>query len=158
MATGDRFMSRGFSRIYWVTPYAAAPTLANIVAGTRLDGSIAEINGLTFRNEPIETPDMGTTFTTKVPGGDTAEDPVLTFYDVDDTNVNNLIRVALAKGNSGMLVVEPYGHVIGRRSEIWKVTSTGANDEWSAGNDPHRYVVTFAVTAAPNLNYTLPAS
>lgn len=156
MATGDRFMARGFSRLYWVTPFAAAPTNASILAGTRLDTSIAEVAGLSFRNEPIETPDMGTTFTSKIPGSDTVEDPVITFYDVDDTNVNNLIRVALTKGNGGMLVVEPYGHITGRRAELWKVTSTGANDEWSAGNEPHRYVVTFAVTAAPNLNYTLP--
>jgi hypothetical protein len=130
-----------------------APTAPELAAGTDLTPQIADIGGFQFQNNPISTPDLANVFVTQIPGEDTADNPTLTFYD-DDASAT--IRTALAKGAAGFLALMPYGQVSTKRAEIWPVTSTGVADEWSAGNDPARFSVTFAVTAAPRQSAVLP--
>lgn len=159
----ERFMRRGKSKIKFTatltdstSPYAA--TLAEINAAVALSVDAADISGLSFSNSPIDTPDLETSFTSTIPGEDTVESTSLSFYDRDQNAASNAIRTALVKGSTGYLLVFPYGQVAGRRMEIWPVQSTGDNDEWSFGNDPARYVVGFAVTAAPTKDATVPAA
>lgn len=150
-----RYFRRGKSLIKFLPAISNlnAPTAPEIAAGTDLTPSIADIGGFQFSNNPISTPDLATVFVTQIPGEDTADNPTLTFYD-DDTATT--IRTALAKGAAGFLVLMPYGQVTTRRAEVWPVTSTGVADEWSAGNDPARFAVNFAVTAAPRQSAVLP--
>lgn len=152
-----RFFRRGTSKVKWITSPAVptAPTLAEINAGVSLDAQIAEISGFEFSNSPIQTPDLGTTFTTQIPGEDTVQNPSLTFYDDDAAST---IRTALAKGTSGYIIFCPYGITATKRSEIWPAKSTGVNDVWTAGNEAAKYQVTIAVTGVPNQAYALPAS
>lgn len=156
---GNRFMRRGVAKIYFETTLVdpTAPTLGEITGAEELAPDIAEIGGLTFRNEPIPTPDLENVFETSIPGGDTAEAPVLTFYEREDTAANQTLANALAKGTEGYLIVAPDGLVTGYPLEVWPVTSTGVPREYSAGNDPARFSVTFAVTAVPTLDATVPA-
>ena len=151
-----RYFRRGKSAIRFLPAVAnkAAPTRAEITAGTDLTGSTAEIAGFTFSNDPIPVPDLGSTFTGTIVGEDTAETPTLTFYDDDAAST---VRTALAKGVTGFIVLFPYGDVPTKRAEVWPVTSTGVNDEWSAGNDPARFSVGFAVTGVPSQNAVVPA-
>lgn len=161
----DRFFRRGLSEIKFSatltdTDSPFSVTRLEITNAVDLTVDIAEISGLSFSNDPIATPDLASTFTTTIPGEDTADTPVLTFYDRDENDASNLIRAALDKGATGYLLIGPYGLRVanaGRRMEIWKITSTGKNDEWSAGNDPARYAVGFAVTAEPTQDATVPA-
>ena len=150
-----RYFRRGKSLMKFLPAIANlnAPTNAEITAGTDLTPSIADIGNFSFSNNPINTPDLATVFVTQIPGEDSADSPTLTFYD-DDTATT--IRTALAKGAAGYLVLMPYGQVSTKRCEVWPVTSTGVADEWSAGNDPARFAVTFAVTAAPRQSAVLP--
>lgn len=150
-----RFFRRGVSKVYFLPAVAnkAAPTAPEIAAGTDLTGSVADIGGFTYTNSPIDTPDMASTYTTTIPGEDTTDTPSLTFY---DDNASTAIRTALAKGVTGYLLRVPYGTGTGKRGEVWPVTSTGVNDEWSAGNDPARFQAQFAVTAVPTLAAVLP--
>lgn len=152
----SRYFRRGKSKIFFTPTIVApaAPTRAEVTSATDLTPQIADIGGLQFTNSPIATPDLATTFTTQIPGEDTADNPTLTFYDDDAATT---IRTALAKGTQGYLILMPYGDVPAKRAEVWKATSTGVNDEWSAGNDPARYAVTFAVTAVPVQNAVVPA-
>lgn len=157
-----RYFRRGKSKILFtptVTGYSAAagtgsPTRAEITAGTALTPQIAEVNGFSFSNSPIATPDLNSTFTSTIAGEDTAEDSSLTFYD-DDTATT--IRTALLKGTKGYILLFPYGDVPTKRMEVWPVESTGVADEWTAGNDPARFAASFGITSPPSLSGVVPA-
>jgi hypothetical protein len=150
-----RYFRRGKSTVKFVPAIAnkAAPSTPELTAGTDLTPSLADIGGFGFNNSPIATPDFASTFTTSIPGEDTTDDSTLTFYD-DDTATT--IRTALAKGVTGFIVRMPYGQVTAKRAEVFPVTSTGVNDEWSAGNDAARFSVGFAITGVPVLTAVLP--
>lgn len=134
-------------------PYSA--TRAEITGATDILAQMAEIGGMQYSNEPIDTPDMASSFDTQIPGADTTDPPTFTFYDTDEAAP--AIRAALAKGTTGYILAFPQGDIAGRRMEIWPVQSTGVNDEWTAGNEPARYVATTVVTAPPTQNATVPA-
>jgi hypothetical protein len=150
-----RFWRRGKSLIRFLPAVAnpAAPSSAEISAGTNLTTQIAEIAGFNFSANPITTPDLSTTFDTQIPGPDSTDTSTLTFYD-DDTS--STIRTALAKGTRGYLLFQPYGSTATKRAEVWHVESTGVNDEWSTGNEAARFAVSFAILDAPTQNAVNP--
>lgn len=152
----SRYFRRGKSKVLFVPTIVtkAAPSRAELTAGTPLTPQVADMADFQFSNSPIATPDMDSTFTTTIPGEDTTGTPTLTFYDDDAAST---IRTALAKGTKGYIVLLPYGDVPTKRAEVWPVESTGVNDEWSAGNDPARYAVAFGVTGVPAQNAVVPA-
>lgn len=152
-----RFFRRGVSAIHFLPAVAnlAAPTRAEITAGDDLTAAVAEINGFQLSNSPIPTPNLAEVFTPQIEGEDTVADSSLVFND-DDTD--EVIRTALAKGTAGFLLLLPYGDTPTKRAEVWPVTSTGVNDEWSVGNDPARFAVGFAVTATPEQDAVVPAA
>lgn len=153
---GRYFRRRKGSRVMFLPAIANinAPTRAEITAGVNLTPQIAEIDGFSFSNDPIATPDLGSSFDSTIPGVDTAENPSLTIYD-DDASV--ALRTSLAKDASGFVVLMPYGDVPTKRCEVWPVTSTGVNDEWTVGNEAARFTVAFAVTSTPSQNAVIPA-
>lgn len=152
-----RYMRKGISKVRFAPTIAsiAAPTTAEVTAGTDLTPQLADIAGFTFANNPIPTPDMATTFTSQVGGEDTAEASSLTFYEDDTTNP---IMTTLAKGTTGYVLLYPKTAgatpASGDKLEVWPVTVTSQAREWSTGNDPARFVVSFAVTSVPNQNAT----
>lgn len=155
-----KFFRRGKTKIFWVPTIASAalvPTTAEVNAGTDISCDVAEMNGFSFANSPIPTPDMCSTFTTSIPGEDTADDSTLVFYEYSDTNP---LHATLAKGTAGHLAIFYKGTAgatpaIGDKAEVWKVTSTGPSREYSAGNDPARWSAKFTATKAPNFDATL---
>jgi len=151
-----RFFRRGKSKVYFLPAIANAsgsPTRAEITSGTDLSPNIAEIAGFSLANDPIATPDLATPFTKSIPGEDTTDASSLTFYD-DDTATT--VRTALVKGTAGYIVLMPYGDVPTKRCEVWKVQTTGVNDEWSIGNDAARFVVGFSISDTPVQNAVIP--
>jgi hypothetical protein len=151
-----RFFRRGVSKVYFLPAVAApatGPTTGEITAGTQLTNDVAEIGGFQLSNSPIPTPDLQSTFTKTIVGEDTTDTSTITFYDTDATSAP--LRITLAKGAAGFIVLMPYGNVTAKRCETWPVRSTGVNDEWTVGNDPARYMVGFAVTDVPSQNGAL---
>lgn len=150
-----RFFRRGVSAMKWCPTVAGtSPTRAEITAGTDLTPDFAAIGGFKISNAPITTPDLSTTFDTQIDGPDSVDASTITFYDQDNATT---IRTALAKGNSGALVLFPYGDVVGKRCEVWRSKSTGVNDEWSLDATAAKFEVGFAVTAKPAQAGTTPA-
>jgi hypothetical protein len=146
-----RFYRRGISKIYWKAGTDIAPPAATVTLATGsvdLSDSVAEIAGFTLTSGTIATPDLGSRYTKTIPGEDTTPESSLTFYD-DDAGTS-AIRTALTKGAIGYITLLPYGKVSGKRAEIWVVQVTGVNDQWTAGNDPARFMVSFAVLEVPN--------
>ena len=152
-----RYFRRGLSKVRFVPTIVDtdAPTRPELTAGTDLTPQIAEVNGFTFANSPIPTPDLNSTFTSTIPGEDTAEDSGFVFYD-DDTAT--AIRTALEKGTRGYIVLMPYGDTPTKRAEVWPVEATGVADEWSTGNDPARFNVSFGITSPPTTDAVIPAA
>lgn len=142
---GARGRRGGTSKIFFAPTISnkAAPTQAEITAGTDLTPQLAEINGVTFSNQPIDVPDFSSAWTKKIPGEDQADDPALTFY---EDSTSNPIKTALAKGTAGYLVLCPWGSTATKVCEVWPVTVASNAREWSAGNEAARYVVKFTTT------------
>lgn len=148
-----RFMRKGTTKVYFLTtlPAPAAPTTAQITAGTALTDQISEINGFTYANSPIDTPDMGNAFVTKISGEDTVENSSIVFY---EDKLTNPISTALAKGVNGFILIFPTGiaganPAAGDKSESWPVQIASNARQYQAGNEAARYTVSFANTGAP---------
>ena len=149
-----RFFRRGVSKLKFLPAWAGTnPTAPELTAGTSLDAALADISGFEFANTPIPTPDLGTTFTSTIPGEDTTQNPTITFYDDD---AGSAIRTAIPKGTAGFLAFMPYGQVATKRVEKWPIKVTGINDAWTAANEAAKFVAGFAVTAAPTQTAVLP--
>lgn len=146
-----RYFRRGLSKIFFETA-SATPTNAQITGGVDLGAQLNALTGWDFQNTPIPTPDLASTFTSTIGGEDTTQSPSLTFYDND---ASAAIRTALAKGNAGFVVRCPLGTGVGKRVEVYPVSSTGVNDAWTTGNEAAMFTVTFAVTSVPNQNFTI---
>ncbi len=145
-----RFMRKGKTKVFFVLTIAnkAAPTAAEVNAGTVLTGQIAEMNGFTFSNNPIDTPDMSTAFVNKIPGEDSVDDSSIVFYE-DDTA--NAILTAQAKGTVGHIVIF-YAGTTGAspaaadKAEVWPVTVASNSRQYTADNEAAKYQVVYANT------------
>lgn len=155
----SRFMRKGKTKLYWVPTIAntSAPTAAEVNAGTNMTPQIAEINGFTFTNNPIDTPDMATAFVSKIPGEDTVDSSNIMFYEDDTTNP---IQTALAKGNSGYVVIFYKGTAgaspaAADKAEVWPAQIASNARQYTAANEAAKYNVVFTLTAQPTINATL---
>lgn len=157
-----RFMQKGTTKFYWLLTIATSgttliPTAAEVNGGTRLDTQISEVNGFSFSNNPITTPDMANTFVTNIPGEDSADTSSLMFY---EDKVTNPIRTALAKGTNGFVVILFAGTAgaspaLGDKCDVWPAQVASNARAYSAGNEASKYNVVFAMTSAPGLDRTL---
>jgi len=152
-----KFFRRGVSKVRWLPAVAGtSPTRAEITAGTELSLQLGGITGFGIANQRIPTPNLGERFTPSIDGPDeTSGDSSITFYDDDTTTT---IRTTLAKGTTGYILLLPYGDVPTKRCEVWNVKSTGVNDEpYSTGNEPARFMVSFAVLVQPTQGGVIPS-
>ncbi len=133
----------------------AAPSTAEVNAGIALNTRISEISGFTYKNEPITTPDLSSSFVSTIGGEDVAEDCSLIFYD-DSTDM--ALWNAMAKGSTGYMVINPYARVASTKCRVWTVVSLGPNDEYSLDASAARFMVDFSVAVRPNLDSVFPAS
>lgn len=154
-----RFFRRGKTQFVFtqtVGSSGAAPTVGNVTGGTNLSGSINDVSGFTFANNPIDTPDMATPFTTKIPGSDQADASVLTMY---RDSVTNPLDTTLAKDTLGYVIIGDYKILgtwaTGDRVDVWPVQVASNAKQYSVGDDPALAQVTFTSTAPPVVNVTL---
>ena len=154
---GDRYFRRGVSKMSFLPAVATpgTPARAEITAGTDLSIDLADITGFQFENSPIQTPNLGSSFTPQIDGEDTVPTSGFTFYDRDAAD--DTIRDVLAKGTKGYVALFPYGDIPTERMEIWEISSSGVNDEWSMGNDAARFMVGISVLSPPEQTVAIPA-
>lgn len=149
-----RFMRKGTAKVFFVPTIASPPTVtaAAVNAGTNLTPEIAEMNGFTFSNNPIMTPDMDSRFVTQVPGEDTAEASNLVLYEL--AGGTDTIKAALVKDATGYIVIFPTGiagatPAAADKAEVWPVTISSNVRRYTAGNEAAQYQANFAVTDQP---------
>jgi hypothetical protein len=153
-----RFMRKGRTRFYYaptIASAALAPTAAEITAGLRLDTELAEVNGFTFANSPIQVPDMASAFVSSIPGEDSVEDSNLIFYELD--TATNPISVSQAKGINGYICIF-YKGVAGAapaaadKCDVWPIQIASNARQYTADNEAAKYQVTYTPTAVPGFD------
>jgi len=157
----DRFMRKGITKFFWVPTITTktAPTVAEITAGTALTAEIAEVNGFEFVNQLIETPDMASTFTSKITGGDSIDDSSIVFY--QKKTGTDTIKAALAKGNVGHVVIFDRGTAganaaAADKCEVWPAVVASNSNQYTADNEAAKFNVVFACTD-PKVDATVAA-
>ncbi|MEU6421135.1 hypothetical protein [Streptomyces spiralis] len=161
MTTQQRFMRRGITKFYFLKAIADTgnvPTRTELAVAnaTDLSGSISDVAGWSLANSPIDTPDMGSTLTTNIPGEDKADSSSLTFY---EDQAQETIETLLSKGVVGYIVIMRKGDVEASKSmDVFPVRVAGRAPAYSAGNDPAKFTVTFAISGQPTLDAAIPAA
>lgn len=149
-----RFMRKGITKIYLVPTITntAAPTTAQITAGTNLTPQVAEVSGFTFTNNPISTPDMDTAYVSQIAGEDSGEASSITFYEL--RGGTDTINAALTKGLNAYICIY-YAGIAGAtpaasdKLEVWPISVSSNARIYSAGNEAAQYRVAFAITGPP---------
>jgi hypothetical protein len=149
-----RYIPPGTRKIYFVSTIATytSPTRGELNAGTDLSAEIAEMSGFTVTSDSVDTPDLSTRFTSKIPGRITADDSSISFY---ASSTSSDVRTVLPRDTSGYIVILPEGDVTSQKMDVFpvKVASTAID---TAMEDPAKVNVSFTVTKVPALNVTIP--
>lgn len=154
-----KFSRRGVTRVLWLKDVAHSghvPTRAELSAGTDLTDAIAAIDGWTLQNQAIEVPDLGSTFESKIPGTDQADDSSLGFY---EDKVSDEIEQLLQKDATGWVVFLRKGDVPGSRSmDVFPVRIGSRSPNYSTDNEAAKFTVNFSITEKPTQDAAVPAS
>jgi hypothetical protein len=154
LSTTTRYIPPGTRKIYWVTTIATytAPSRAELNAGIDLSAEIAEMSGFTTTSDTVETPDLSTRFTSKIPGRIKADDSSLSFYASSNSSD---VRTVLPRDTAGYVVILWEGDVTGQRMDVFpaKVTVSSVDGNME---DPEKVNVSFAITKVPAANVVIP--
>ncbi|MFJ7422733.1 hypothetical protein ACIQXD_29640 [Streptomyces uncialis] len=156
-ATQERFYQRGVTRFYFLTTMTGkAPTRPELVAGTELTDFISDIEGWQLANTPIETPDMGSEFTSSIPGEDKAENSSLTIY---EDKASEALEERLKKDTVGWLVILRKGDIPARKTmDVFAVRVGSRGTAYTVATEPAKFKVSFSITAPPELDQAVPAA
>ncbi|MFJ1900537.1 hypothetical protein [Streptomyces sp. NPDC088115] len=153
-----RFQRKGISKILFVETIADPgymPTSAELTGATDYSRQIAAVDGFTLENQMIETPDMASTFVSKISGDDSAADSSITFYEDDELDD---IESDLAKGTTGFIISARKGITAGTTGmDVFPVTVSSNSAAITLDNEAAKITVAFAITDRPLFNATVPA-
>lgn len=153
----QKYSRRGITRILWlkaVKDTGHLPTRAELTAGTDLTNAIAAIDGWSLSNQAIETPDLGSTFESKIPGTDQADDSSLGFY---EDKVADEVEQLLTKDSTGWVVILRKGDVPGSRSmDVFPVRIGSRSPQYSVDNEAAKFTVAFSITEKPLQDAVVP--
>nr|ACX85549.1 pCQ3_48 [Streptomyces sp. W9] len=154
-----RFSRKGITKIFFAETIAATsyiPTRTELTGATNITKQISAVEGFALENQEIETPDMESTFDSKIPGSDTAADSSITFYE-DDTNSE--LEETLAKGTNGFIVILRKGDVPASNSmDVYPVRVASQSAAITVDNEAAKWTVRFSITDTPALNAPVPAT
>lgn len=157
IASTTRYINPGVTKIYYVASISdkTAPTRTELNGGTDLSGEVNAIDGFTTTGDDVETPDMNSTFTSKIPGRTSADDSSITFY-ADLTGAD--ARALLPRGTNGFIVIMDGGDVAASLMDVYpiRVKSQG-KPRSTEGKDPATVEIQFSITAEPAENVEIPA-
>ncbi|ORT54303.1 hypothetical protein [Streptomyces sp. CB03238] len=154
--TQTRFLRRGISKILWAKDLndPKYPSRREINSAFALTDAVSDIEGWALENDPIETPDMGSTFNSSIPGNDKAENSSLTFY---EDRFSDAIEQQLPKGAKGYVILLRKGDLPGSRSvDVFPVQVATRAATYSTGNEAAKFKVDFTITDEPCLDRPVP--
>lgn len=152
-----KYTSQGATKVYWVPTISntASPTRSELNAGTDLSGQLMDASGWSVTSEQIETPDLATRYTSTIAGKITAEESTLTMYaDLEGDDARDL----MPRDETGYIVWMDGGDVASNKMDVFTVTVSSVSKQRSVdGSDADTLVFSFAITAEPRENVTVPA-
>ena len=149
-----RYFPPGTRKVYWAPACAnyLAPTRAELNAGTDLSAEISALTGWSASSAMVDTPDMGSRFTSQVGGRLTSAANDITFY--LDSGSND-VRSLLPRGTAGFVALLWEGDVTGQKMDLFPVTVTAQAVDTTVDN-PGTVVVSFAASKIPASNLVIP--
>ncbi len=156
ISRATRFYHVGLTKVIFMANVAnkAAPTRTEINAGTDLSGDLADWAGWTITSGQIDTPDLASRYTGRIAGRLEVDDSSITMY----ASQNGAdVRTILPRGTAGFLMIADGGDVPGNRADVFPVVVTSNAKQRSMGDDAGTLQVSFAITAEPAENVTIPA-
>ena len=155
-ATITRYFAPGVTEILWVPSIAntAAPTFAELDAGTALDRDLAEWSGWTVTTNMIATKALRSRYTAQIPGEITTEQSSLTIY-ADEDQVDPY-KTLMARDTDGYIVWAD-GGLAAAKGDVFPVTVSTVAALRSMDNAAMTRF-DFAITAEPQEGVTLPQS
>jgi hypothetical protein len=154
----SKFFRRGKTRVYFCTSISnpAAPTAAEINAGTNLSANVNDMAGFSYSTNQLPTPALDSAFTPSIGGPQVTDDSSITIY-LD--SASNPLRTTLAVGAAGFIVWVDYkasGNIAASdKVDVYAVTVVGAPKRRSMGDDPAVWECQFSITAVPNEDVTV---
>ena len=155
IATSTRYFARGVSKLYFLPSVAnkSAPTRAEMNSGVDLSPQVADLSGFSVAGNTIDTPDLATTFDSKIAGTTSAEDSSVDLYaSIDGVDV----RVTLPRTTTGAFMWCDGGDVPGRKADVFPIVVT-SNSQLRSTTDAAKRRVSVAITSEPAESVTIPA-
>lgn len=153
-----RYTSQAITRCYYLPVISATnltPTRSEMNAGTNLSPELFDWSGWTVTGTMIPTPDLSTAFESSIIGKTTAAASSITFY-MDRAGVD--VRGLLPRGTTGYIMFCDGGDVAGNKADVYPITVTSDGKERAAkGDQADKIMVSFAISAVPAENITVPA-
>lgn len=156
LAATTRYSIFGTRKFTWVPTIAskAAPTSAELAAGTDLTGQVSAVSGFTLSRASIDVPDAASEFTAKIPGRSSSDSSSITVY---ASSTSTDARTLLVQDTNGYIVIYPEGINTSCTCDVFPVrisATSKPNDIESSG----QLEVMFEVTSKPVLNITIPTA
>ncbi|CAL9665155.1 hypothetical protein SUDANB145_07124 (plasmid) [Streptomyces sp. enrichment culture] len=151
-----RYYRRGVTRVLWVPTIAskAAPTRAELDAGTALEGETGAMAGWQTTSGTVPTPALGSRFTPVVGGEITAADSSLTFWASQD---GDDVRALLLREARGYIVWMDEGDIPAQTMDVFPVQVT-SQAKVRELDQAAQIMCQFAITSEPAENVTIPAA
>lgn len=149
-----RYFPPGTRRVYWVPTISnyLAPSRAELNAGTDLSAELAAMSGWSVTSATVDTPDMGSRFTSQVPGRLTSASNDITLYNSQNSAD---ARTLLTRDLNGFIVNLWEGDVAGQKMDVFPVRIMAQAVD-STVDDPGQTTYSFAATKLPAVNVTIP--
>jgi hypothetical protein len=151
----SRYYPAGTRKCYWMATTAnyQSPTRTELNAGIDLSHEIDSMTGFSLTSAMVNVPDMGSRFTSQIPGALESSKNDITFY--EDVNSND-IRQVLSIGVNGFIVVLWDGDIAGRLMDVFPVQVASVAPD-PAVNKAAMIVVDFAPSLQPAIGVIVPA-
>lgn len=151
-----RYINPATTAVYWVLLIANknSPTRGELNAGTNLVNENSAASGWSTKVDQVETPNMASRFTPKLPGRIQADDSSLSMYrDLGGTDAIGLMPV----DTNGFVVWLDGGDVGGRKMDIFPVrVASHSKARSTEGKEAAQVEITYAITDQPAENVTIP--
>ncbi|WP_372728973.1 hypothetical protein [Nocardioides sp.] len=149
-----RFFQPGIVKVYWLPTVAgAAPTRAEITAGTNLTPELDDWAGWSYSTTFIETKDASSRVSPKITGRVSLDDSSMTFNGSQD---GTDVRTVLTLDDSGYVLICDGGDVATYPAELFPATVGAVVPVRSLTSDSFKVRIDFGVTNLPS-TVTLPA-
>ncbi|HEY8881937.1 MAG TPA: hypothetical protein VIM47_00905 [Dermatophilaceae bacterium] len=161
------FFRRGTTGVRFVPTIVAiaAPTAAELTAGTDLRAAMAAMEGFETSLNRINQPLLKYKQEVQIDGPQQFGDAKITLIEDDGTGATGddlerkTIYTALAEQATGFIVINPAANsfVAAAKVEVWPIRIGSKNRSFSLDAEPARYVCELAITGAQDKNAVVAA-